>query len=266
MPAFYTHARFGENVLKHLEMDLGENIITNKELFEIGLQGPDILFYYKGYSSNYINKIGNELHNKRGVEFFQPARKIIEEALCKEDAFSYLAGFICHFTLDSQCHPYIIGMVEPTTGISHTEIEAEVDRYLMIKDQKDFLRYLGVKNFVKSKKNTEVISLFFDELSPSDIKKALNHMLLFSKLFCAPGKVHRAVVHKILKLAGQYESKAGLIVNYEENQKCYSSTRKIVQLSDEAVPVAVHLIKEFQEGIGNADFELSPRYLQTFCE
>ena len=46
MPSTYAHYRFGQEVLKELPNDIKKIIIENKELYDIGLHGPDILFYY----------------------------------------------------------------------------------------------------------------------------------------------------------------------------------------------------------------------------
>lgn len=48
---------------------------------------------------------------------------------------AYLYGYLCHFMLDSECHPYIdLYMEEKDLG--HLEIETDFDRYLMEKDGK----------------------------------------------------------------------------------------------------------------------------------
>ena len=53
---------------------------------------------------------------------------------------AYIYGFICHFALDSECHPYVEKMIQKS-GIGHSEIEMEFDRYLLIEDKFDPLTY-----------------------------------------------------------------------------------------------------------------------------
>lgn len=43
MPSTYAHYRFGQEVLKELPNDIKKIIIENKELYDIGLHGPDLL-------------------------------------------------------------------------------------------------------------------------------------------------------------------------------------------------------------------------------
>lgn len=265
MPAFYTHARFGKRVLEQLNPEIQSEIMKYPELYYIGLQGPDILFYYKAYMGNDINRRGFAQHGKPGIEFFGPARAIVSQAKNKEAAYSYIAGFICHFTLDSNCHPYI-GTVEVKKGLSHAEIEAEEDRYLMLEDGKDCLRHLAVEDVVISDENAEVISWFFPPLTKHHIRRTLKDMKFFSRLFRAPSRMKRKLLAVALKAAGKYKTMYGMIINYEENQNCHESTMKIAELTEEAIPLAIQLIEEFYSAVENETLELHPRYQKTFGE
>ena len=46
MPSTYAHRRFGANVLEHLPDEVRVQLEMNRELYDIGLHGPDLLFYY----------------------------------------------------------------------------------------------------------------------------------------------------------------------------------------------------------------------------
>lgn len=45
MPATYAHYRFGTEVLEKLPQSLQETIQRDRELYDIGFHGPDILFF-----------------------------------------------------------------------------------------------------------------------------------------------------------------------------------------------------------------------------
>lgn len=265
MPGFYTHARFGAQVLKELNPEIKEKMKDYLDLFYIGLQGPDILFYHKAYKSNRISSLGYAQHGKPGKNFFEPARAVIRKCDNADAAFSYIAGFICHFTLDSQCHPYI-ATVEEKMKLSHAEIETEEDRYLMELDGKDSLRHLAVNEVVISNLNTAVISWFFEGVEQEDVKRALRDMKFFSRMFCVPNKAKRHMVNFVLKLAGRYESMSGMMVNYEENPECYVSNRKIADLTQEVVGLASELIEEYHRAVVDCEVQLHPRYQHTFGE
>ena len=109
MPAIYAHFVFGEKMKKVYSPQLKEKALHSPELFEIGLHGPDILFYYHPLGKNRVNQTGYRMHEQPGGEFFRSAAEKLKSLPGDEqgDALSYLLGFLCHFTLDRSCHPYI---------------------------------------------------------------------------------------------------------------------------------------------------------------
>ena len=107
MPAFYTHYRFGCDVLKQLPEDIRSICTAHRGLFDIGLHGPDIYFFYRPVLPNKVNRIGYAAHKRSGRYFLQRAQKVIASAHDKDAARAYFYGLLCHFTLDSICHPYI---------------------------------------------------------------------------------------------------------------------------------------------------------------
>ena len=61
MPSTYAHRRFGTNVLEHLPDELRAQLEQNRELYDIGLHGPDLLFYYHAAKSNPVGALGGSL-------------------------------------------------------------------------------------------------------------------------------------------------------------------------------------------------------------
>ena len=55
MPSTYAHYRMGQEVAKQLSGSVREIIMDNKELYDIGLHGPDILFYYHPLKEDPVN-------------------------------------------------------------------------------------------------------------------------------------------------------------------------------------------------------------------
>ena len=52
MPTTYAHYRFGKEVTEALPRGLQNTIEYHRDLHDIGLHGPDILFYYKALKSH----------------------------------------------------------------------------------------------------------------------------------------------------------------------------------------------------------------------
>lgn len=69
MPTTYAHYKFGKEVMSALPRPLQNAIENNRELFDIGLHGPDILFYYRAAVKNRVSGQGYELHEKMADEF-----------------------------------------------------------------------------------------------------------------------------------------------------------------------------------------------------
>ena len=107
MPTTYTHYKFGREVIDALPELLRKTVESGRELFDIGLHGPDILFYYHAPFKNRISGIGYQMHDRSADEFFERAAAWIRGTGGKGEAAAYIYGFICHFALDSECHGYI---------------------------------------------------------------------------------------------------------------------------------------------------------------
>ena len=131
MPTTYAHYRFGKEVTEALPRGLQNTIEYHRDLYDIGLHGPDILFYYKALKSHPVNQQGHTVHENFADTFFEHAVSVIEKAEDPTAARVYIYGVICHFALDSECHPYIEKMIRES-GISHCELEMEFDRYLAL--------------------------------------------------------------------------------------------------------------------------------------
>ena len=101
MPSVYAHYRFGREILELLPDDISSILIEHRELFDIGLQGPDILFFYKPVFKNYVNQLGKRIHEWKGRRFFIPAVRQIRCLKNKDASIAYICGVACHYALDA---------------------------------------------------------------------------------------------------------------------------------------------------------------------
>lgn len=262
MPSTYAHYRMGQEVLEQVSDPARSIIMKHKQLYDIGLHGPDILFYYHPLGTNPVNAIGYRLHERSGKYFFGKAAEIIEKAPDKEAALAYIYGFICHFALDSTCHGYIDEKIAQS-GVSHTEIEVEFDRSLMIEDGKDPVRQELTKHIVPSMENAEVIAQFFSGTEPKQVKKALKGMIRNNQLLLAPSGLKRKMIYAILRLSGNYKEMHGLLVNFKANPACKDSTEKLHQMYAVAENRAVMLIDEYGKYM-TKEVALNALYNYTF--
>lgn len=125
MPDVAVHLSFGEDVRRSLPPDIQKKLSPDPYAF--ALLGPDVWFVYKPWIRR--NGRGRRMHTTRTGQFLTQvaleARKDKNPAL----VFSYLAGFICHYALDSTAHPYVIRLTTteyPLPG-AHRAFEHSMD-------------------------------------------------------------------------------------------------------------------------------------------
>lgn len=129
MPATYAHYRFGKLLLPKLPSDVRQCIQRFRRMYDTGLQGPDLFFYYNLFAKSSIGDLGHTFHMQTGQEFFTRACA----QATSEAATAYLYGLLAHYCLDSVCHPFVNQMV--TIGeANHIALESELERVLMKKD------------------------------------------------------------------------------------------------------------------------------------
>ena len=261
MPAGYTHAEFGKQVLQNLKPEIQVKINQHIDLYNIGLHGPDILFFYKPLSSNEINRYGYWLHEQSADTFFLAARKIIKMSKDPEAALVYILGFINHFVLDSECHPYINQFVEDSQ-ISHSEVESEIDRSLMVLAGLDPVKTKTTGHLKVKEDYGDVIGPFFG-FDGKTINKSIKTMITIMNLFVIPSSMKRNVIFAIMRLLGRYESLHGLVINYQPNSNCMVCSEENLKRFQRAVPIAVQLITEYVETLSSED-SLDLRYQENY--
>ena len=262
MPSTYAHYRMGQEISQMLTGDEKRIVENYPDLFNIGLHGPDILFYYQPLKSNKINRIGFGMHEQPGYQFFEHAADIIRKKESSPAYQAYVYGFICHFALDVTCHGYVDEKIRQS-GVSHGEIEVEFDRELMVRDGLNPVRHRLTDHIVINSETTDVIKDFYEGVTAKDVGKALRGMISNNNLLLAPSKLKRKLIYMLLKVSGNYEEMHGLIVNYEKNKKCSDSTQRLLLLYDGAKNLAARLIREYP-GYLLGKMELDHVYQYTF--
>lgn len=261
MPTTYAHYRFGQQIKEMLTGKPKEIISAYPELFDVGLHGPDLLFYYNALQKNEVNTLGSRLHELPGRYFFENAAKVLQDGGSRAH-YAYVYGFLCHFVLDVYCHGYIQEKID-ASGISHAEIEAEMDRELLVMDGFDPVSKILSGHIQPASCNAEVIQAFFPNISETMIEKCMKDMVCYLNLLVLPVKWKRRLILWLLKIVGHYESMHGLIINFKKNPQCADSTAKLLTLYEEARPMAVKLIMEYEEYVQGTK-ELNKLYQYNF--
>ena len=264
MPSTYAHRRFGANVLEHLPDELRAQLERNRELYDIGLHGPDLLFYYHAAKSNPVGALGNAMHDEPGRVFFDRARGVVKNEDDRAAALAYALGCVCHFALDSTCHPYVERFTRES-GVTHCEIETEFDNLLLRRDGCDPLKFFTASHIHPSEQNAKVIAPFYEGISEQEALEALKGMISVHRLLQASNPVKRWVVLTGMKVVGKYDMLHGLVANPQPNPKCVESGRQLEALYAKALPLAETLILEFMAKLDTGE-PLDKAYDHTFGE
>lgn len=249
MPAFYAHHRFGEAVLQKLPESLGTTAADHRPQFDIGLQGPDLFFFYRPYiGGGRVAKYGHRLHEISAMPFFEHGLCVVEREGLDSREYAYMLGFICHFALDSSCHGFINRMVKKT-GISHLEIEEEFEKYLLREDGKNPLGFPVGDLVPQDMETAEAAAAFYEGITPSAAKQALFDLRAVKKLLTAPGKVKQGAVNTALRMTFHYRQLKGLMNQRKDNPGCSRLNRELYDISEEAESFALFLTESFHESL-----------------
>ena len=129
MPAYLTHRAAGERVLDKL----GSGVIPHKMAYFLGCQGPDILFfrnYQPWLSSKNSLSLAIAMHSDNVREEMANALEFAQkyDGSDKDEVISYIAGFITHYAIDKNAHPFVYGKAGKDTN-AHHGIEFMWDSY-----------------------------------------------------------------------------------------------------------------------------------------
>ena len=184
MPASYAHQRFGGKILKTMPAGQRQCVQRFRRMFDAGLHGADIFFYYNPFWSNSVRDAGGKFHRMTGREFFPAACK----AASSEAARAYLYGLLAHYCLDSVCHP-LVNQLDAIGEAKHSILEAEFDRYLLILDgEPDPVHFNPGKRLRLTRGECMTVAEFYPDITGGQVSQSVKAMAFFLK-FLTTGNV-----------------------------------------------------------------------------
>ena len=150
MPSSVTHNFFSSDVYDKLNKNIKNLIRPCLREYKVFSQGPDPYFFYDFHLTKRAKKVHkinkamqHSLINRHFITLINYINK--KEYYSNPMVMAYLYGQICHFVLDTTCHPYIIyctGMYDEKDKSTykynglHEEMEYFIDCYLIWKREK----------------------------------------------------------------------------------------------------------------------------------
>ncbi|MCI9127206.1 MAG: zinc dependent phospholipase C family protein [Eubacterium sp.] len=260
MPSLYAHNKFGKLVIPKLPEKIKKTIKKYPDSFRIGLQGPDFLFFHI-LNSN-MTKLGISMHHNDTYAFIQHACTVTKKYGIDSPQYSYILGFICHFTLDNACHPYVNQFMKET-GCGHVEIEGDLE-YLILKNDGYTPESYPIHKLVPNSKQTAVsMAPFFPQLKVSDIYYSLCMMQHIKRFFVAPRTLKRTAITLAMKSTFHYKRLKGHVIMPYPNEKCKTQSKFLLSKLTNSVDEAVFLITNFTNSTLN-DTILTGKFHKDF--
>lgn len=143
MPGFAAHYLFGVSAFHKLPAgNLKHLICSHRHAYALGLEGPDVFFYYlPGF--RFQPNIGSVAHSFQTQEFLltlSNCHRLFSNPKEQEIALAYAAGFIGHYTLDTVCHPYIYWKSHYSDDSmeyfgKHVYLETDIDKEILFQQK-----------------------------------------------------------------------------------------------------------------------------------
>lgn len=244
MPTTYTHDIFGKLIYQKLPSDIRELLNEHKNSYMIGLHGPDLLFYYHPFGKNPVNQQGTAMHSEIAAPFFEKCKDYYMET-GDEEALAYIIGFVCHYMLDSTCHPYI-GRYMEKTGAGHDEIETELDRYFMLRANRNPFRFKPAGHLKASRESVRAIAGIL-ELPEKTVRRCIRSLKFYTGVTVCRSGAKRALLLRVMKILGVYDSIQGHIMRKKPLKRCAESTEELVTLFKLAVPETLTVVEDFYD-------------------
>lgn len=228
MPSSYAHYRFGVWGYSQLPEEIRKTVQRFRQLYDVGLHGPDLFFYYQPLFHTKMGNLGHTYHAVNGREFFEAAAARLRENP-SEGATAYLFGLLCHFALDSSCHPMIRATAaEGKAG--HTELETEFDRHLLALDGKNPPHTQNLSGHMKlTWGGCVTVSEFYPPATAYTIRRCILTMALVTRVLASK---NRDLLQRVFSIGGT--KSAEMVMYPRPNHKCVQLIDPLMQHYEEA--------------------------------
>ncbi len=240
LPSTYAHYRFGALAVPALPEEIRRSVQRFRQLYDVGLHGPDLFFFYQPLFQTKMGALGSRYHAMTGTEFFEKAVQQLHQAP-SEGAQVYLYGVLGHYALDSVCHPLILETAAEGK-LGHVEIETEFDRYLLARDGKEPPHLQRLARHARLTWGECVtVSHFYPPASAYTIRHSVRHMYLADWLLSAK---NREALTRLLRLGGP--DVAQMVMYTRPNHSCATMNEPLETLFGEALERYPRMVEQLQ--------------------
>ena len=196
MPANYAFHRFGAQALNRLPETQQRPIRRFRRMYNGGLHGADLFFYSQPMMAAPVRELYDTYHSMTGREFFAQACQVLQQNP-SEGGTACLYGLLANYCLNS-CLSDLFREAMRQGDFSRTELEVELDRYLLCRDGKMPAHLQDTCSGLQMTRGECVtMSLFFSPATAANTYAAYRSMISWSRRMAAK---KRGLTQQMLKL------------------------------------------------------------------
>ena len=294
MPSSVTHTYFGMDVYNRLDNKIKKLIRKDLEYYKVFCQGPDVFYFYNlfvGKKHKKVYKLGYDMHKYNSRNFFISVIEYITLNNLKDNGqvMSFLYGHMCHYFLDTACHPFIYyktGKLRKNDkntykyNTKHADMEFFIDRFLINKKEsvspnkfKVHKMFLNINYF--NEDLAKMVNEIINYKNASNIYlKSIKDMRLFFRLACYDRFKIKYYIYRFIDIitgikvtktiqfsyAGDYENNINYL-NLEKKEwnhpcdKSIISNKSFFDLYDDALSECVNAISQVTAIIDSGKFD-----------
>ena len=229
MPSHYAHYRFGAAAIALMDPESARAVRHFRQLYDVGLHGPDIFFYRSIFLRDKASKIARDIHGESGTDFFTRVCKHLRLEPT-EAAAAYLCGVLAHYCLDSVVHPFVLAQTADGK-IRHAELETEFDRFLLQRDGKRQPNTYDCSGHIRlTPGECAAAARFYPEASASMVSLSVKGMARWVKVLAMPNGNLRRIVE-----SGAGEKLRQHFMGRTPNKNCAHLDEQMQALYDQAL-------------------------------
>lgn len=247
MPSGYAHYRFGNQLLPLLPREIRQRVDRHRNLYDMGLHGPDLFLYYDPARKNQVAPLSDLFHYQSGEAFFsRVCRRCRMEP--SEPALAYLYGLLAHYCLDSLCHPFVYQHTWDGS-LGHLALETEFDRYLLEKDGKLPPHTQDCSGHIRlNRDECAVAAGFYPQATGAIIAQCTRNMAWATKVLANPSPAFRKIMAAVLQLTPRY---AQLLMPETPDPRCAHLDKDLEDLYHQALVLYPRLLEQITAHLGH---------------
>lgn len=223
MADFVAHHLFGKQAAEVFPQPAQRLITQRPACYFWGCQGPDPLFYRKILLGSPLHKTGNRMHSEKTDELFFALSRGVKclSGDARDIAGAYFYGFLCHYALDSEIHPYVYCRQEQirsadeklSASAVHCQIESDIDSELYLREYgvpvtefepgAHYTLSLEEKAVLSALLRMVLLTVYGEDVPTRDLRRSFEEMLAWEEFLYSDSRMVYYGAQKLERLYGR---------------------------------------------------------------